>query len=154
MNSQVITLMEKKVLKKVRRTFYLVLKQKNLEDKIIDDLKDEVERRFLKFIKEIAPRLEKLSFDDPETAIKVILIKGIIKILNDLENEKKINLSKEDIKVIDDIFKEDNNNDRSEQNKKKKNFNDSNKNDPNIALEKKGKKENECNENNKKQNNN
>lgn len=154
MYSKTITLLEKKIINNGNKAFYLVLKKKDFADEIIDNLKDEVEKRFHNFIREITPKLEKLNFEDPETSLKYLLIKGLIKILNNMEKEKSLNLSEEDRKIINDIFKEDDNKDSDDENKNQKKFNIKKKNDSGNGLDKTDKKDNINNKNHKNRNNN
>ena len=112
--SQTITSVEEKILKKSNNTLFLVLRQKGFEDQIIEDLNKEVEKRLEQFLNQISEKLKEMKFDNPEEAIKCLMLKQIIKILDDLEKEKMLNLCEGDKKLIFDIL-----NDKGEENKEK-----------------------------------
>ena len=106
-NNQITTVIENKVLKKGKKALYLVLKKKSFADEIIESLQDEIEERFNKFLCQIAPKLNNIKLDNEEDSLKYLLIKGLIKILNDMLKERRINLTEKDKMITDEIFEND-----------------------------------------------
>ena len=121
-----ITMVQEKVLNKGKNTLYLILKPKNFEEQIIDDINEEVENRFKDYIKKMAPKLLNSEFDDNENCLKYIMLRGYIKILNQMLKEIRLTLSPKDKMIIDKELESDKN-----QNKKEIFPNNSNKNNNN-----------------------
>jgi len=103
--SQTLTLVEQKVTTKAKKTLYLVLRRKGFADEIIDSIDYEIEKRLIEFVKNIAPKLNQMKFDNPEDAIECLLLKEMIKILDDMLKEKMLNLNEEDKKNLFDLLK-------------------------------------------------
>lgn len=103
--SQTITLVEQKVTTKAKKTLYLVLKKKGFAEEIIDNIDKELEKRLIEYLKNIAPKLNQMNFDNPEEALECLLLKQMIKILDDILKEKMLNLNEEDKKKLFDFFK-------------------------------------------------
>jgi translation initiation factor 2 alpha subunit (eIF-2alpha) len=103
--SQTITLVEKNVATKAKKTLYLVLKKKGFADEVIDSIDKELEKRLIEYLKNIAPKLNEMKFDDPEKALECLLVKQMIKILDDMLKERMLNLKEEDKKNLFDLLK-------------------------------------------------
>jgi Mg/Co/Ni transporter MgtE len=106
--SQTLTLVEQNVSLKTRKTLYLVLKRKGLADEIIESIDKELEKRLIEYIKNIAPKLNQMNFDDPVEALECLLLKQVVKILDDMIKEKMLNLNEEDKKRLFDLFQNEN----------------------------------------------
>ena len=106
--SQTLTLVEQNVSLKTRKTLYLVLKRKGLADEIIDNIDKEVEKRLIEYLNNIAPKLNQMNFDDPVEALECLLLKQVVKILDDMIKEKMLNLNEEDKKRLFDLFQNEN----------------------------------------------
>ena len=103
-NSQTITLVEQKVTKKAKKTLYLVLKKMGFADEIIDNIDRELEQRFIEYLKTIAPKLNQMTFDDPEKALECLMLKQMIKILDSMLTERMLILNEEDKKRLFDLL--------------------------------------------------
>lgn len=103
-HSKTITVVEEKVSKKAKNTLYLVLKKRGFEEEVIEKMNTELERRFLEVLKRITPRLSEMHFDNPEEALEYILLKEIIKILDDFIKENMLNLNEDDKKIVIDLL--------------------------------------------------
>ena len=112
--SQTLTLVEQNVALKTSKTLYLVLRRKGLADEIIDNIDKELEKRLIEYLNKIAPKLNQMTFDDPVTALECLLLKQVVKILDDMIKEKMLNLNEEDKKRLFDLFQNE-----SEKNKAK-----------------------------------
>ena len=106
--SQTLTLVEQNVSLKTRKTLYLVLKRKGLADEIIDNIDKEVEKRLIEYLNNIAPKLNQMNFDDPVESLECLLLKQVVKILDDMIKEKMLNLNEEDKKRLFDLFQNEN----------------------------------------------
>ena len=106
--SQTLTLVEQNVSLKTRKTLYLVLKRKGLADEIIENIDKEVEKRLIEYLNNIAPKLNQMNFDDPVEALECLLLKQVVKILDDMIKEKMLNLNEEDKKRLFDLFQNEN----------------------------------------------
>ena len=106
--SQTLTLVEQNVSLKTRKTLYLVLKRKGLADEIIDNIDKEVEKRLIEYLNNIAPKLNQMNFDDPVESLECLLLKQVVKILDDMIKEKMIYLNEEDKKRLFDLFQNEN----------------------------------------------
>ena len=81
---------------KSKRAIYLVLKEKPLPQQILDNVREEAEKRFEIFLKENLPILNSVKPDDPENFIKCFMLRGIILILDQMFKERHIKLSQRD----------------------------------------------------------
>jgi Mg/Co/Ni transporter MgtE len=106
--SQTLTLVEQNVSLKTRKTLYLVLKRKGLADEIVESIDKELEKRLIEYLKNIAPKLNQMNFDDPVEALECLLLKQVVKILDDMIKEKMLNLNEEDKKRLFDLFQNEN----------------------------------------------
>ena len=106
--SQTLTLVEQNVALKTSKTLYLVLKRKGLADEIIENIDKELEKRLIEYLKNIAPKLNQMNFDDPVEALECLLLKQVVKILDDMIKEKMLNLNEEDKKRLFDLFQNEN----------------------------------------------
>ena len=120
-----ITTVEEKVLKKGKNVLYLILKPKNIEDQIIEDINEEMEKRFKNCIEKIIHKIKNVEFDDNENSLKYIMISGLIKVLNEMLKEIKMTLSYNDQMLIEKEIKLDENHEKREI---FPNYNNSNKN--------------------------
>lgn len=107
-----ITTVEEKVLKKGKNVLYLILKPKNIEDQIIEDINEEMEKRFKNCIEKIIPKIKNVEFDDNENSLKYIMISGLIKVLNEMLKEIKMTLSYNDQMLIEKEIKLDENHEK------------------------------------------
>ena len=93
------------IINKVKKNIYLILKKKPLPEQIMDDLQEEVEKRFLYFINSKREQLENIKPEDPEEFYECFLLKAMINILEEMLKEKQINLSEKDKQTLKDLFK-------------------------------------------------
>ena len=87
-----------------KRILHLVLQKKPITIQAIEELEKEVSDRMIKFVQRIMPKLENAKFDNPESAIKVILLKGLINILKKLVEEYQKSLNPQDQEFIEQVF--------------------------------------------------
>jgi hypothetical protein len=112
-----------------KKAIYLVLHKKPLPQQILDDIKEEAEKRFEIFLREKLPILNSIKPDDPETFIKCFMLRGLIIILDKMFEERHIKLSQKDKETIKQLF-ENNCDDKNEKEIKfnpppeEKNFNE------------------------------
>ena len=92
------------VIEKGKQSLYLVLKKKPLPEEIYDNLKNEAEERFIKFVQQKKPLLEQMKPENPELFFECFLIKAMIHILRQMLKERKIALSEKDLSTFDTIF--------------------------------------------------
>ena len=87
---------------------YLVLKVKPFSEKIVEELRAEVEKRLEVYLcKNIFPKLEKMDqgqFQDPEQSIKVIILLSIKEVLKEMMEENLLTLCPEDLALVDQIL--------------------------------------------------
>jgi hypothetical protein len=95
------------VIEKGQQSLYLVLKKKPLPEEIYDNLKNEAEERFIKFVQQKKPLLEQMKPENPELFFECFLIKAMIHILRQMLKERKIALSEKDLSTFDTIFNND-----------------------------------------------
>jgi hypothetical protein len=95
------------VIEKGKQSLYLVLKKKPLPEEIYDNLKNEAEERFIKFVQQKKPLLEQMKPENPELFFECFLIKAMIHILRQMLKERKIALSEKDLSTFDTIFNND-----------------------------------------------
>ncbi len=95
---------------KGKQILHLVLKKKPLTEEVLEELEKEVSDRMIKFLKRIMPKLENTKFENPEQAIKVILLKALLKILKKLVAEYQKELSPQDQEFVNQIFANEENN--------------------------------------------
>lgn len=91
----------------VKEHIYLSLKKKPLIEQILDDVKEEAERRFNIFIQTNLPKLQSLKPEDPQTFLECFLLRGLIKILDKMFKERNVKLSQKDKLEIENIFEND-----------------------------------------------
>lgn len=99
-NSRTITLLEQNIIPTTKTRLYLVLRQKGFQDQIIENVKEEVEKRLSKRMNDLIPKLENIQFDDPVESLKYIILKEVINILDELSKEKMIKLNEKDKEII------------------------------------------------------
>lgn len=87
-----------------KRILHLVLQKKPITIQAFEELEKEVSDRMIKFVQRIMPKLENAKFDNPESAIKVILLKGLINILKKLVEEYQKSLNPQDQEFIEQVF--------------------------------------------------
>jgi hypothetical protein len=112
--SQTTTLLEERVTTKARKTLYLVLKKKGLTEEAIENIDKELEKRLIEYLSNIAPKLNQTNFDDPEKALECLLLKQMIKILDDILKEKMLSLNEEDKKNLLGLFEKEDEKKRSQ----------------------------------------
>ena len=94
--SQTVTCVEEKFIKKTHEKLYLVLKKKGSAEQIIEKISEESEKRLKEFLMKILPKLNEMHFDNPEEALETLMLKQMIKILDDMYKERLLILSEKD----------------------------------------------------------
>ena len=103
-NSQQFTQTVTEVINKGKKALYLVLKKKPLAVEIYDNLKNEAEERFNKFLENKKPLLMDIKPENPEIFYECFLMRAMIEILKEMLKERKISLSEKDINLFQTIF--------------------------------------------------
>lgn len=103
-NSQQFTQTVTEVINKGKKALYLVLKKKPLAVEIYDNLKNEAEERFNKFLENKKPLLMDIKPENPEIFYECFLVRAMIEILKEMLKERKISLSEKDINLFQTIF--------------------------------------------------
>ena len=98
--SQTVTCVEEKFIKKTHEKLYLVLKKKGLAEQIIEKIGEESEKRLKEFLMKILPKLNEMHFDNPEEALETLMLKQMIKILDDMYKERLLLLSEKDKQLL------------------------------------------------------
>ena len=98
--SQTVTCVEEKFIKKTHEKLYLVLKKKGLAEQIIEKIGEESEKRLKEFLIKILPKLNEMHFDNPEEALETLMLKQMIKILDDMYKERLLILSEKDKQLL------------------------------------------------------
>ena len=91
--------------KQGRKILYLVLKQKPLSKETVENLTEEIEQRLGAFFIKIAPKLEQMKPNEPETFLKYLLLQGVLKILENIMKKSYLSLTEEDKKAVERIYK-------------------------------------------------
>lgn len=152
MNTKSVVLVEyeKVLLSKAKSVLYIVLKKKDWIQELIEQVNQDLEIRFQNFIQQISPYLENPKLKNNEIAVKCIMLKGVINILNKMIEERLSILSDADKNLINDAF--------STQNIIEPKQNEDNNNKIKEKIERKGKSQKKDHNNNngisKKENNN
>ncbi len=81
---------------KVKEYIYLVLKKKPFIQQIFDDVKEEADKRFNLLIQTKINLLQGVKPDNPQTFLECFLLRGLIKILDQMFLERNIKLSEKD----------------------------------------------------------
>ena len=116
--SQTLTCVEEKFIKKTHEKLYLVLKKKGLAEQIIEKIGEESEKRLKDFLMKILPKLNEMSFDNPEEALETLILKQMVKILDDMFKERLLLLSENDKKLLfENLEKKDDVEEKKEKNK-------------------------------------
>lgn len=98
--SQTITEVEIKVTKKARNKLYLVLREKGMIQRVIDEINDEAEKRFINSINILLPKLNEMHFDNPEEILTCLFLKKMIEILDQMLKEKILLLNDKDKNLL------------------------------------------------------
>ena len=98
--SQTITEVEIKVTKKARNKLYLVLREKGMIQRVIDEINDEAEKRFINSINILIPKLNEMHFDNPEEILTCLFLKKMIEILDQMLKEKILLLNDKDKNLL------------------------------------------------------
>jgi len=98
--SQTITEVEIKVTKKTRNKLYLVLREKGMIQRVIDEINDEAEKRFINSINILIPKLNEMHFDNPEEILTCLFLKKMIEILDQMLKEKILLLNDKDKNLL------------------------------------------------------
>ena len=106
-NSQQFTQTVTEVINKGKKALYLVLKKKPLAVEIYDNLKNEAEERFNKFLENKKPLLMDIKPENPEIFYECFLMRAMIEILKEMLKERKVTLSERDLNLFNYIFKKD-----------------------------------------------
>jgi hypothetical protein len=91
--------------KQGRKILHLVLKQKPLSKETVENLTEEIEKRLGAFFIKIAPKLEQMKPNEPETFLKYLLLQGVLKILENIMKKSYLSLTEEDKKAVERIYK-------------------------------------------------
>lgn len=91
--------------KQGRKILYLVLKKKPLSKETVENLTEEIEKRLGAFFIKIAPKLEQMKPNEPETFLKYLLLQGVLKILENIMKKSYLSLTEEDKKAVERIYK-------------------------------------------------
>ncbi len=124
-NTNIVTQVYNNCSNKTKKVLYLVLQKKSLEKKVIDDLEKELELKMMNFLKKIEPKLQNTNFENPEVSLRLVLLKGFIKILEKMIKDKFGQLSEHDQNLINEIM-----NGEEKKNNKEDNKDENNRNDP------------------------
>ena len=91
-----------------KRYLHLVLREKPFAEKIVEELKAEIEKRLEIYLNtHIFPQLEKIDvseFKNPEQSMKVIIISSIQEVLKEMMNENILMLCPEDFSLVEQII--------------------------------------------------
>ena len=91
-----------------KRYLHLVLREKPFAEKIVEELKAEIEKRLEIYLNtHIFPQLAKMDvseFKNPEQSIKVIIISSIQEVLKEMMNENLLMLCPEDFALVEQII--------------------------------------------------
>ena len=104
---QTVTTVVDNCINKGRKVLYLVLKKKTNEQRIIEELEKELDLKMRILLDRIVEKLKRVKFDNPERALKCILLRGLINILEKMIEENMGKLTEEDNKIIQEIMNED-----------------------------------------------
>lgn len=116
--SQTVTCLEEKIVKKTHEKLYLALKKKGFAEQIIEKINEESEKRLKDFLMKILPKLNEMSFDNPEEALETLILKQMVKILDDMFKERLLLLSENDKKLLfENLEKKDDVEEKKEKNK-------------------------------------
>ena len=63
-----------------------------------------MKKRLIEYLNNIGPKLNQKNFDDPEKALEYLLLKQMLKILDDILKEKMLYLNEEDKKNLLGLF--------------------------------------------------
>ena len=102
MNHTTVTRVYNKCSNEGKRALHLVLKRKTQERIIIEEIEKELEIHFL----QIQTKLQNTKFDDPEKALRAILLQAIVSILEGMIKKYFGELSKADQDFIKEIMNE------------------------------------------------
>lgn len=112
--TRTITIVEEKVLRKGKNVLYLILKPRNFEEEIIENINEEIEIRFKNYIEKLIPKIINIKFDDNENSLKYIMASGLVKILKEMLKEIKLTLSPNDKMIIEREIELDKNQEKKE----------------------------------------
>lgn len=91
-----------------KRYLHLVLREKPFAEKIVEELKAEIEKRLEIYLNtHIFPQLEKIDvseFNNPEQSMKVIIISSIQEVLKEMMKENLLMLCPEDFALVEQII--------------------------------------------------
>ena len=91
-----------------KRYLHLVLREKPFAEKIVEELKAEIEKRLEIYLNtHIFPQLEKIDvseFKNPEQSMKVIIISSIQEVLKEMMKENLLMLCQEDFALVEQII--------------------------------------------------
>lgn len=103
----------------VKEYVYLTLKKKPLIEQILDDIHEEAERRFQILVKQKLPELKNIKPENPQTFLECFLLRALIKILDEMFEERNIKLSLNDKNELKNIFENKKKKDKNEKKDKK-----------------------------------
>ena len=103
-NQTIISQTLTQTIERGKKLLYLVLKMKPLAHQVFEELEIEISEGMSKFLARIKPKIENTKFDNPEQAIKVLLLKGLLNILKKLVEEYQMSLSPKDQEFINQIL--------------------------------------------------
>lgn len=103
-NQTYITQTLTQTIERGKKLLHLVLKMKPLVHQVFEELEIEISEGMSKFLARIKPKIENTKFENPEQAIKVLLLKGLLNILKKLVEEYQMSLSPKDQEFINQIL--------------------------------------------------
>jgi len=92
------------LISKTRNVLFIVLKKKDWAQELIEQVNKDMEIRYQNFIQQILPYLENPKLKNNINAIKCIMLKGVINILNKMMEERLSILSDTDKNLINEAF--------------------------------------------------
>jgi hypothetical protein len=105
----------------VKEYVYLTLKKKPLIQQILDDVSDEAEKKFQNLVQQKLPALNAIKPENPQRFLECFLLRALIKILDEMFEERNVKLSLNDKNELENIFENKNKNDNSDKNGNEKN---------------------------------
>lgn len=100
----------------VKEYVYLALKKKPLIQQILDDVRDEAEKKFQNLVQQKLPALKKMKPENPQCFLECFLLRALIKILDEMFEERNVKLTLNDKNELENIFENKNKNDKSDKN--------------------------------------
>lgn len=95
---------ESKVVTEGKQKIYKILKMKSFDiEKNIGEIEKELEKRLNVHLNDLLVKLKEIKFENPETSTKVLIMRLMIKILNEICDEYKIKLNEKDLTNLEEM---------------------------------------------------